>query len=69
MQRRNAVPVLAELRFHLEPELVQRAAEQIGKEARSVGCQQGLAPVLDVSRDVRWGRTEETFGEDPCWWG
>ncbi len=47
------------------PELVQRAAEQIGKEARSVGCQQGLAPVLDVSRDVRWGRTEETFGEDP----
>ena len=48
-----------------DPELVQRAAEQIGKEARSVGCQQGLAPVLDVSRDVRWGRTEETFGEDP----
>ncbi|WP_276529199.1 glycoside hydrolase family 3 protein, partial [Enterobacter hormaechei] len=48
-----------------DPALVQRAAEQIGKEARSVGCQQGLAPVLDVSRDVRWGRTEETFGEDP----
>lgn len=48
-----------------DPALVQRAAEQIGKEARSVGCQQGLAPVLDVSRDMRWGRTEETFGEDP----
>ncbi|MCU6671279.1 glycoside hydrolase family 3 C-terminal domain-containing protein [Enterobacteriaceae bacterium H4N4] len=48
-----------------DPELVKRAAQQIGKEARSVGCQQGLAPVLDVSRDVRWGRTEETFGEDP----
>lgn len=47
------------------PALVERAAREIGKEARSVGCHQGLAPVLDVSRDVRWGRTEETFGEDP----
>ncbi|MEJ4044734.1 glycoside hydrolase family 3 N-terminal domain-containing protein [Erwinia sp. SLM-02] len=46
-------------------ELVKQAAECIGVEARSVGCRQGLAPVLDVSRDTRWGRTEETFGEDP----
>ena len=48
-----------------DAELVKRAAQQIGEEARSTGCKQGLAPVLDVSRDVRWGRTEETFGEDP----
>lgn len=48
-----------------DPELVRRAAQQIGEEARTTGCKQGLAPVLDVSRDVRWGRTEETFGEDP----
>lgn len=48
-----------------DPELVKRAARQIGQEVRSTGCRQGLAPVLDVSRDVRWGRTEETFGEDP----
>jgi beta-xylosidase len=47
------------------PDLIERAARVIGREARSVGCHQGLAPVLDVSRDVRWGRTEETFGEDP----
>jgi beta-glucosidase-like glycosyl hydrolase len=47
------------------PDLIERVAEAIGREARSVGCHQGLAPVLDVSRDVRWGRTEETFGEDP----
>lgn len=47
------------------PELIKQVAEIIGNEARSVGCRQGLAPVLDVSRDVRWGRTEETFGEDP----
>jgi beta-glucosidase-like glycosyl hydrolase len=47
------------------PELVQEVARQIGVECRELGCHQGLAPVLDVSRDVRWGRTEETFGEDP----
>lgn len=48
-----------------DPALIKRAAQHIGDEARSTGCKQGLAPVLDVSRDVRWGRTEETFGEDP----
>lgn len=47
------------------PALIEQVGEQIGLEARAMGCQQGLAPVLDVSRDVRWGRTEETFGEDP----
>ena len=47
------------------PDLIERAARAIGREARSVGCRQGLAPVFDVSRDVRWGRTEETLGEDP----
>ncbi|HEY2455256.1 MAG TPA: glycoside hydrolase family 3 N-terminal domain-containing protein [Scandinavium sp.] len=48
-----------------DPDLIRHAAECIGEEARATGCHQGLAPVLDVSRDVRWGRTEETFGEDP----
>jgi beta-xylosidase len=47
------------------PELIETVGEAIRKEARQVGCHQGLAPVLDVSRDVRWGRTEETMGEDP----
>ena len=32
---------------------------------RAMGAHQGLSPVLDVCRDPRWGRTEETFGEDP----
>ncbi|GAA3853866.1 beta-glucosidase [Streptomyces sedi] len=49
--------------FH--PELVEHAAELIGESLRSVGIHQGLSPVLDVSRDPRWGRTEETIGEDP----
>jgi beta-glucosidase-like glycosyl hydrolase len=47
------------------PELIQTVGQEIRKEAKQVGCHQGLAPVLDVSRDVRWGRTEETMGEDP----
>jgi beta-glucosidase len=47
------------------PDLVEEIGRAIGVEARSVGCHQGLAPVLDVARDARWGRTEETFGEDP----
>ena len=47
------------------PDLVEAVGRAIGDEARSVGCRQGLAPVLDVARDARWGRTEETFGEDP----
>ncbi len=47
------------------PELVEEVGAAIGAELRSIGCKQGLAPVLDVARDARWGRTEETFGEDP----
>ena len=40
-------------------------AAAIGRDMRSVGVHQGLAPVLDVVRDARWGRVEETIGEDP----
>jgi beta-xylosidase len=47
------------------PELVEEVAASIGGNLREVGVHQGLAPVLDVTRDVRWGRTEETIGEDP----
>ena len=47
------------------PALIERVGSAIGAECRSVGCHQGLAPVLDVSRDARWGRTEECFAEDP----
>ena len=48
-----------------DPDLVERMAERIGRSMRAVGVHQGLAPVLDVTRDYRWGRTEETIGEDP----
>ena len=67
VQSGHAVPSSLNYGSTRDPALVQRAAEQIGKEARSVGCQQGLAPVLDVSAMCAGG-AEETFGEDPGWW-
>ncbi|MGY2003820.1 beta-xylosidase/alpha-l-arabinosidase [Blastococcus sp. SYSU DS1024] len=48
-----------------DPDSVGRMAAAIGAQMRSVGVHQGLSPVLDVSFDHRWGRTEETIGEDP----
>jgi beta-xylosidase len=48
-----------------DPELVARMAAGIGATMRGLGVHQGLAPVLDVARDPRWGRVEETIGEDP----
>ena len=47
------------------PTWSRRWPTQIGRSMRAVGVHQGLAPVLDVTRDYRWGRTEETIGEDP----
>ncbi|MBO0775684.1 MAG: glycoside hydrolase family 3 C-terminal domain-containing protein, partial [Actinobacteria bacterium] len=48
-----------------DPELVGEMAAAIGESMRALGVHQGLAPVLDVARDARWGRLEETIGEDP----
>lgn len=47
------------------PRLIQRMTEAAGEEARVIGIRQVLSPVLDIARDLRWGRIEETFGEDP----
>jgi beta-glucosidase len=48
-----------------DPELVRRLFEMTAQEARSRGTHQALTPVVDVAREPRWGRVEETFGEDP----
>ncbi len=48
-----------------EPALVEQMGTVIRQQMRAVGGHQTLAPVLDVVRDARWGRVEETFGEDP----
>jgi beta-xylosidase len=48
-----------------DPDLVTEMAGTIGEAMRRLGVHQGLAPVLDVVRDYRWGRVEESIGEDP----
>jgi beta-glucosidase len=47
------------------PALVERMFTMTAEEARSRGTHHALTPVVDVARDPRWGRVEETFGEDP----
>ena len=47
------------------PQLVEKIYSAIAEETRSRGAHQALTPVVDVARDPRWGRVEETFGEDP----
>ncbi|WP_217140119.1 beta-glucosidase [Streptomyces sp. AC627_RSS907] len=61
----TAYPVPLSWGATFDPDLVHRMAAAIGRDMRSVGIHQGLAPVLDVVRDARWGRVEETIGEDP----
>jgi beta-glucosidase len=48
-----------------DPELVTEMGRLIGESMRQLGVHQGLAPVLDVVRDPRWGRVDECIGEDP----
>jgi beta-glucosidase-like glycosyl hydrolase len=48
-----------------DPALVQRMAALIGGSLHLLGVHQGLAPVLDVVRDPRWGRVDECIAEDP----
>jgi beta-glucosidase len=61
----TSYPQMIGLASTFQPELAEQMTTVIRKQLRAIGAQQGLAPVLDVSRDPRWGRIEETFGEDP----
>ncbi|MET4638383.1 glycoside hydrolase family 3 N-terminal domain-containing protein [Mycetocola sp. 2940] len=61
----TAYPVPLAWGASFNPALIERMSHRIGTDMRSVGIHQGLAPVLDVVRDARWGRVEETIGEDP----
>ncbi len=47
------------------PELIQEMTTTIRRQMRAVGIRHTLSPVLDIVRDGRWGRCEETYGEDP----
>jgi beta-glucosidase len=64
---RNATcfPQIIGLASTWEPDLAEALAAVVRKQMRAGGAHQGLSPLLDIARDARWGRTEETFGEDP----
>jgi beta-glucosidase len=58
-------PQMIGLAGTFRPELAEEMTAVIRTQMRAVGAHQGLGPVLDVAREPRWGRVEETFGEDP----
>lgn len=57
------VPIAQAATF--EPALTEALAGVIRRQMRATGAHLGLAPVLDIVRDPRWGRVEESYGEDP----
>jgi beta-glucosidase len=61
----TSFPNTLSLASTFDPALVHRVFTAAGDEARSAGVAQVFTPVLDIARDPRWGRTEETYGEDP----
>ena len=61
----TSFPQMIGLAATFEPDLAHAMATAIRKQLLAIGARQGLAPVLDIGRDPRWGRVEETFGEDP----
>ena len=48
-----------------DPDLIRQVNHVIAREIRARGVHLALSPVVDIARDPRWGRIEETFGEDP----
>jgi beta-glucosidase len=48
-----------------DPALIREMGGAVAQEARAVGIDQGYAPMLGLARDPRWGRVEESYGEDP----
>ena len=58
-------PQMIGLASTFRPALAKAMTTEIRKQLLAIGARQALAPVLDIARDVRWGRVEETFGEDP----
>ncbi len=61
----SSFPVPIGMSCSWNPELMNQCYDRIGREMRISGLQVCLSPVLDVAREPRWGRFEETFGEDP----
>ena len=58
-------PVPIALASTFEPELSYKMGKVIADEGKAIGVHAMMSPVADISRDARWGRVDETFGEDP----
>ena len=61
----TSFPIPIALASSWDPELLEKVMSVAALEARARGTHHVLSPVLDLARDPRWGRTEETYGEDP----
>ena len=61
----TAFPQAIALGSTWSPDLIEQVAGVIAKESRAVGIQQVFAPMLGLAQDARWGRVEESYGEDP----
>jgi len=61
----TAFPQAIALGSTWDPELIEQTGAVVSQEARALGVQQGYAPMLGLARDPRWGRVEESYGEDP----
>lgn len=61
----TAFPQAIGLSASFNPDLMKQVSTAIAKESRLRGIRQILTPVVNLASDVRWGRTEETYGEDP----
>jgi len=61
----TSFPMAIALAGTWDPAFVETVFGEVAKEIRARGAQQALTPVLDLARDPRWGRVEETYGEDP----
>ena len=61
----NSFPSPIGLSCTWNPGLLEKIYDQAAREARSRGVSHILSPIVDVARDLRWGRVDETLGEDP----
>jgi beta-glucosidase len=61
----TAYPQAISLAATWDTDLMHRVSEAVSRETRSRGIRMVLSPVVNIASDVRWGRTEETYGEDP----
>ncbi len=61
----TSFPQAIALAASFNPQLMKEVSNAIAKETKLRGIRQVLTPVVNLANDVRWGRTEETYGEDP----